>query len=85
MMHGHTDIKFTKETLYMKPDIYDVSSLLDYAVDTDGVLCEVIADSERKIRPQSNTFCFLTVYDISTFMSYRLWSILNQLLRYAQI
>jgi hypothetical protein len=61
----------------MKPDIYNVSPLLPHTVDTAGVLCEVIADTKRKRRPQSNTFCFLTVYHISAFMGYDLWSILT--------
>jgi len=69
----------------MKPDIYDVSTLLAFTGDTAGVLCEVTADTERNGRPQSNTFCYLAVYDISTFMRCQLWSILNLLLGHAQI
>ena len=55
----------------MKPDIYDVSPLLAYPVDTADVLCEMKADTERKIRSQLNTFCFLTLYGISKFMRYQ--------------
>ena len=40
---------------------------------------------KETVLQQPNIFCFLTVDDISTFMGYQLWSILNLMLRYSLI
>jgi len=61
----------------VKPDIYDVSTLLDFTGDTAGVLCEVIANTERKGRPQSHYVLFshclryFDVYEASVLVDFK--------------